>query len=64
MSLRPLALALALTIGMPMSACAQQFAGWLETVLARSPLAWFNFFSFWQQGVVMPRAEQHDGSTH
>lgn len=47
-----------------MSACAQQFAGWLETVLARSPLAWFNFFSFWQQGVVMPRAEQHDGSTH
>ncbi|HRH16121.1 MAG TPA: acyltransferase [Aquabacterium sp.] len=46
-----------------MAACAQQFSDWLETVLERSPLAWFNFFSFWQQGAVVPRAEQHDGST-
>lgn len=47
-----------------LAACAQQFAGWMETVLARSPLAWFNFFSFWQQGVDAPGLEQHDGSTH
>lgn len=47
-----------------LAAFAQQFAGWLETVLQRSPLAWFNFFSFWQQGVVAPGHDQHDGSTH
>ncbi len=47
-----------------LAAHAQQFAGWTETVLARSPLAWFNFFSFWQQGAQAPGLEQHDGSTH
>lgn len=46
-----------------LAAHAQQFAGWMETVLARAPLAWFNFFSFWQQGVESPGLEQHDGST-
>lgn len=30
---------------------AQSFAKWLESVLVRSPLSWFNFFPFWQQGV-------------
>jgi predicted LPLAT superfamily acyltransferase len=30
---------------------AQSFAKWMESVLARSPLSWFNFFPFWQQGV-------------
>ena len=30
---------------------AQSFAKWMETVLVRSPLSWFNFFPFWQQGV-------------
>jgi predicted LPLAT superfamily acyltransferase len=46
-----------------MAVCAQQFSDWLETVLERSPLAWFNFFSFWQQGAVAPRAETYDRST-
>jgi predicted LPLAT superfamily acyltransferase len=43
-----------------MAAHAQQFAGWLEEVLARAPLAWFNFFPFWRQGAVLPSPEQHD----
>ena len=30
---------------------AQSFAKWMESVLVRSPLSWFNFFPFWQQGV-------------
>jgi predicted LPLAT superfamily acyltransferase len=30
---------------------AQSFTKWLESVLVRSPLSWFNFFPFWQQGV-------------
>lgn len=30
---------------------AQQFAAWLEAVLHDAPLAWFNFFPFWQQGM-------------
>lgn len=30
---------------------AQSFSDWLEGVLVRSPLSWFNFFPFWQQGV-------------
>ena len=33
---------------------AQDFASWLETVLARSPMAWFNFFPFWRQGEQPP----------
>jgi predicted LPLAT superfamily acyltransferase len=43
---------------------AQLFSTWLESVLQRSPMAWFNFFSFWQQGPVSPRATQHDHTNH
>lgn len=43
---------------------AQQFSSWLETVLTRSPLAWFNFFPFWQQGAATPVAERHERTTH
>ena len=44
-----------------MVAHAQQFADWLEVLLARSPLAWFNFFPFWRQGAALPGPEQqHD----
>ncbi len=44
-----------------MAAYAQQFADWLEVLLARSPLAWFNFFPFWRQGAALPSPEQqHD----
>lgn len=37
---------------------AQRFASWLETVLHDAPLAWFNFFPFWQQG--MPPGQPHE----
>lgn len=47
-----------------MAECAQHFSSWLETVLERSPLAWFNFFPFWQQEVSRPWAQQHDGTPH
>ena len=30
---------------------AQIFAKWMEGILIRSPLSWFNFFPFWQQGI-------------
>jgi predicted LPLAT superfamily acyltransferase len=43
-----------------MTAHAQQFADWLEVLLSRAPLAWFNFFPFWRQGAVLPSPEQHD----
>lgn len=43
-----------------MAAYAQQFADWLEVLLGRAPLAWFNFFPFWRQGVTLPSPEQHD----
>lgn len=44
-----------------MAAQAQQFADWLEVLLARSPMAWFNFFPFWRQGAALPGPEQrHD----
>lgn len=43
-----------------MAAQAQQFAAWLEVLLARAPMAWFNFFPFWRQGLVSPSLEQHD----
>lgn len=33
---------------------AQDFATWLESVLVRSPMAWFNFFPFWRQGEQPP----------
>ncbi|MFZ5525809.1 MAG: acyltransferase [Pseudomonadota bacterium] len=33
---------------------AQDFATWLETVLVRSPMAWFNFFPFWRQAEQPP----------
>ena len=41
---------------------AQQFAGWLETLLARAPMAWFNFFPFWAQGLEPSRTAhaKHD----
>ncbi|WP_411883778.1 acyltransferase [Polaromonas sp. YR568] len=42
-----------------LAAHAQQFAGWLEVLLARAPLAWFNFFPFWAQAVP-PRTAQPD----
>jgi len=41
-----------------MAAHAQQFTSWLETLLARAPLAWFNFFPFWAQGLDQPRTAQ------
>lgn len=43
-----------------LAAHAQQFAGWLEVLLARAPLAWFNFFPFWAQGAIpiSPRTAQ------
>lgn len=47
-----------------MAAYAQQFSCWLETVLERAPLAWFNFFPFWQQGTSVTKAEQHDRTIH
>jgi predicted LPLAT superfamily acyltransferase len=47
-----------------MAAHAQQFADWLEALLAQAPLAWFNFFPFWQQGAPLPGSEQHDDGTH
>ncbi|RZI86076.1 MAG: acyltransferase [Rubrivivax sp.] len=47
-----------------MAAQAQQFALWLEGVLSQAPLAWFNFFPFWQQGAPLPGSEQHDGTSH
>lgn len=37
-----------------MACYAQEFATWLETVLARSPMAWFNFFPFWRQAEQPP----------
>lgn len=40
-----------------LAAHAQQFAGWLEALLARAPLAWFNFFPFWAQAIP-PRTAQ------
>jgi len=43
-----------------MTDCAQQFANWMEDVLVRSPWAWFNFFSFWQQGRDLPDSHHHD----
>jgi predicted LPLAT superfamily acyltransferase len=44
-----------------MAAQARQFAVWLEELLVQSPLAWFNFFPFWQQGVATSLSpEQHD----
>lgn len=42
-----------------LAAQAQQFAGWLEVLLARAPLAWFNFFPFWAQAIP-PRTAQPD----
>lgn len=42
-----------------LAAQAQQFAGWLEVLLARAPLAWFNFFPFWAQAIP-PRATPTD----
>ncbi|MGH6647954.1 acyltransferase [Aquabacterium sp.] len=47
-----------------MAAYAQQFSHWLEALLAQAPLAWFNFFPFWQQGAPSPGLEQHDGTHH
>lgn len=32
-----------------MAGYARQYAQWLERIVAQSPLAWFNFFHFWQQ---------------
>lgn len=43
-----------------MTAQAEQFAQWLEMLLARAPLAWFNFFPFWRQGTAPPSLEQHE----
>jgi predicted LPLAT superfamily acyltransferase len=43
---------------------AQQFVQWLESVLVRAPMAWFNFFPFWQQAAQRPGHEQHDGTSH
>ena len=42
-----------------MTECAQQFASWMEGILVRSPWAWFNFFSFWQQGRSLPDPHHH-----
>lgn len=42
-----------------LAAHAQQFADWLEILLARAPLAWFNFFPFWAQAIP-PRTAQPD----
>lgn len=39
---------------------AQQFADWLTPVLAKTPLAWFNFFPFWQQGARLVRPQFHE----
>lgn len=33
-----------------LAAYAEQYALWLQTQLEAEPLAWFNFFNFWQQG--------------
>lgn len=33
-----------------LSAYAEQYALWLQAQLETEPLAWFNFFNFWQQG--------------
>jgi predicted LPLAT superfamily acyltransferase len=43
-----------------LQACAQQFADWLEVLLARAPMAWFNFFPFWQQASAASNSKQHD----
>lgn len=42
-----------------LAAQAQQFAGWVESVLERAPLAWFNFFPFWAPPAAAPRTEAH-----
>lgn len=47
-----------------LAAHAQQFAGWLETLLARAPLAWFNFFPFWAQGLEPSRTAQPPERNH
>jgi predicted LPLAT superfamily acyltransferase len=39
---------------------AQQFADWLTPILAASPLAWFNFFPFWQQGTHSASRQPHE----
>lgn len=44
-----------------MAAHAQDFARWLESLLARAPLAWFNFFPFWAQGDAL---SSHDPTHH
>lgn len=45
---------------------AQQFATWLSGTLAATPLAWFNFFPFWQRGVTPTRRDipQHHEHIH
>jgi predicted LPLAT superfamily acyltransferase len=43
-----------------MAAYAQQFASWLETIVEQSPMAWFNFFCFWQQGTAVAHIEKND----
>lgn len=39
---------------------AQQFADWLAPILATTPLAWFNFFPFWQQGTPIASTQPHE----
>ncbi len=43
---------------------AQQFADWLTRILAATPWAWFNFFSFWQQGSRLPHPHPHAQEQH
>lgn len=41
---------------------AQQYAQWLTGVLREAPLAWFNFFDFWQQGPTAPAPSKDTGN--
>lgn len=43
-----------------MAEYAQQFASWMETIVEQSPLAWFNFFYFWQQGTAVVNTTKND----
>ncbi|MCW5262269.1 acyltransferase [Verminephrobacter eiseniae] len=43
-----------------LSAHARQFAGWLEMLLERAPLAWLNFFPFWAQQAALARSTPPD----
>jgi len=43
-----------------MTEYAQQFANWLAFIVEQSPMAWFNFFCFWQQGTAIAKIEKND----